>query len=299
MQPPQTAERFPPYATTRDETLVNGDPPFGQVTRRVRYMAERPELPGPLYRAYMRCLHRQELIAITWWLVDRHFEERAFHAELLGPLLEEEFATEEAGLVEWLSFVVRDSSYRRRLRAAYYIQLLGHCFPSELRKKLLKQLLDSSHAGIRARGLRQLRAHWDNAFAGHVGRIWQEQQDRESAKLVIEQFDEEFLVREFDSLCEVVPASGHFHQLSMRVAAVQRGMADRIRKCDPVTFLYVMGELGKDVPETVARDIYLRHRDSYRAGVILWAIGKLEHWDLLREIEECEADKVTPIWRSF
>jgi hypothetical protein len=177
-------------------------------------------------------------------------------------------------------------SPNRRGSAFHCLGELGGYAPSASRTRILDFLLTSRYAAGRRKGLSMLRVSEVAEFADRVVNCAFAHHESKAALLMIQHFAPEYLYEKRVDILRILDANWAVAKLYMKAAQYEPACVEELRAIDVITFAYTSAKLNQLLPDEDVTVLVDECRLDQRLGLLIWAIGKMKHWDILVHIAE-------------
>jgi hypothetical protein len=230
-----------------------------------------------MVRAMIECLSLADLCHMlrSEFLYDSYVRDAA-----LRSLASNEQITLNKEYRELLEFFIHQICVLKRKEsqaAGLCLLRLAQGCEASLLELAVQSLLDNKYIGNRRRGYKLARnSSAPAAFVPTVKKNWDQVQDLEAARFLIEFADPSFIVEhrhEFTNVCQDMPWL--IAKIYIAAAKVDPSKLQEIREIDPITFMYVATKIGHKVSDEEAMKIFETSVNSDRLGLLIWCLGRM------------------------
>lgn len=103
---------------------------------------------------------------------------------------------------------------------------------------------------------------------------------------MIKYFKPEYLYEKRNEIINILDADWAVGRLYLRAAEHRSECIDELRNMDGITFAYAKAKLNERLPYDDVISLVEEFRYDDRFGLLIWAIGKMKHWDILAYISD-------------
>jgi len=184
-------------------------------------------------------------------------------------------------LIEDIIKVFPQLPSNRRGSAFYCLGELGRNAPPQSREIILKFLLSSRYAGGRRKGLSIIDPNEIPIFENEIASCAFKYRESKAAFLMIQNFTPKYLYENREAILSILDAAWAMGRLYLRAAEYQPACINELREIDGITFAYAKVKLGQNLSIDDMKSLLEIYRHDERLGLLIWAVGKMKHWDVL------------------
>ena len=152
--------------------------------------------------------------------------------------------------------------------------------PFNERRRIQSVFLEARFVGLRRRGYKSLAGESEPPI--HALRVaWEKFKDPECAWLLVKLLPLNGLVSLKGELTPHLAEGWKISRMYLRLAEIEPSAPEELLATDGVSYCYVMAKLGRSIPVARAKSILKRYATDERLGLLVWSLGKMQHWEVL------------------
>ncbi len=238
-----------------------------------------------ILRAMVRCLSPVEAVRL---LQQEAGSSSRLRDALLPKVVEDMRAKclrEHRALARRLTSSLPTADARTNQVVAFTLGRVAEVAPRVVRHQIHQSLLGSRYIALRRRGYKHVgRDSLPNVAAALAA--WKAFEDPEGAWLLVRILPAADLVSMRSELLPALTEGWHLSRLYMRIADQVPDVLDELRLQDGISYCYACAKLGRIVSVEVAGEIVDKYAGDERLGLLVWSLGRMELWDVLKWVKE-------------
>lgn len=172
-------------------------------------------------------------------------------------------------------------SPKHRGRAFYCLGELSQFAPSKTRQDILNFLLMSRYALGRRKGLKIITQAEISHFRKEIEKCAFTHGETKAVLILIQHSEPTYLYENRGKLLNILEEGWAVGRLYLRIAEYDPTCIDELRNIDGITFAYAKAKLNQALSSDEAMSLIEQFHHDERFGLLVWAIGKMNHWDAL------------------
>lgn len=186
----------------------------------------------------LNCLSLDETIQLilAHRLIDHRLREKVL-TRLIDQVGSASLAVRDFVLNELLD-ALADTPYPQKVTVAYFLECLYESMPSTRRRAIVRLFLQSPQRGMRKRAYKLLRRDWSPRWESDLQHCWERWHESECALLIVDHFEDAFLIQQIDQLTEDLDNGAHVGRLFLRACSIDSGLWTKLRKLDGITYAF-------------------------------------------------------------
>lgn len=230
--------------------------------------------------AFVRCLGPEESVELLQRSLVGDTTIRRAALRKVRSSIENGSIIDPSGLLASLQQQVTNGEPRHRSSCAYCLLEVARVCDDRIRCNIQSLLGSSKYVGLRRRSYKLYDPDSPDSRT-LLEHAWRAFHDREAAWLIAKTFPLEFLLENKQALVDTCTEGWQLSKVYLRLAESEPAVVDDLLKRDPVSYLYVMAKLGRNVAGQTLSSILNANLGDERLGLVLWCLGELREWDQL------------------
>jgi len=248
-----------------------------------------------LFKSLLYFLSQRETIGI----LDLDFKQDVFKIKLILEKIQSDLKLgilkEHRVFFGTLLKVISKLDYHKNQKVAEFLFEISLFMEPKQQKELINYFLNSKYVNNYKRAFDFLLGKWDDSFSELLIQSWEKFENEDALEVIVKKLPEEYLDKILESLCPYFSEEEINNDFELKIlrnllyARKSKTFSSEIKKLkkdDPISYLYIKKELKEKVEKDFAIQVYNKYLRS-RRYLPKW-YAEMGMWDVLSDIVKNE-----------